>query len=395
MNPPNALEPALTAQIIQACDETFDETLRLSKLIHAHPELRFEERQAAGWLATALEQSGFALERGLGGLPTAFRGLMVRGAGSHVTLLAEYDALEGLGHACGHNLIGAMATGAGLALARVPGWTGTLSVTGCPAEEGGGGKVMLLEAGAFAGIDAALMIHPFAQNVLAQPFLARAALEVTFHGRAAHAALAPHEGINALDAANLFFAGLNALRQHVTPDVRLHGVIQHGGDAPNIIPAQTRLLVVARAARGEYLFENLLPRVRAVIDGAALMTGCTVSLREPVPAYKDVRANPVLLQLFREVSFSLGREFVPEKPLESASTDLGNVSHAIPTIHPYYSLGWDAQPHTPEFERAAISLEGERCLRDGVRALAISAATLLTNPQLVADAWHAQQQALE
>jgi len=385
------MSPRLQETLLSAAQAVFPQALELSRRIHAHPELRFEEFKASGWLADALEQAGFEVQRGVGSLSTAFIARLNRGPGPNIALLAEYDALEGLGHACGHNLIGSMSVGAGLALAKanLDDLSGTISVIGCPAEEGGGGKAILLEAGAFVGVDAAFIIHPYNQNLLHTAYLARVAYDITYMGVPAHAADSPHEGINALDAANLFFAGLNALRQHVTPDVRMHGIITHGGDAPNIIPKETRVRVFVRAAQAKYL-QKLILRVRAVIEGAAMMTGCKVELQDYSPAYLDMRSNPVLMEVFRQTSEQLGRTFAPSKTEGGASTDVGNVSHALPTLHPTYAIG-EVKPHTEAFARAAISPEGEQCLRDGIAALALSVATLLEQPQLVQAAWEAHR----
>lgn len=385
------MNPRLQETLLSAAQAVFPQALELSRRIHAHPELRFEEFKASAWLADALEQAGFVVQRGVGSLPTAFIARLERGPGPHIALLAEYDALEGLGHACGHNLIGSMSVGAGLALAKanLDDLSGTISVIGCPAEEGGGGKAILLEAGAFVEVDAAFIIHPYDQNLLHTAYLARVAYDITYLGVPAHAADSPHEGINALDAANLFFAGLNALRQHVTPDVRMHGIITHGGDAPNIIPKETRVRVFVRAAQAEYL-QKLIPRVRGVIEGAAMMTGCKVEVQDYSPAYLDMRSNPVLMEVFRQASEPLGRTFAPSKTEGGASTDVGNVSHALPTLHPTYTIG-EVKPHTEAFAQAAISPEGERCLRDGIAALALSVATLLEQPQLVQAAWEAHR----
>lgn len=198
--------------------------------------------------------------------------------------------------------------------------------------------------------------------------------------------------MNALDAANLFFAGLNALRQHVTPDVRMHGIITHGGDAVNVVPKETRLTVVVRAARRRYLHEELLPRVRAVVEGAALMTGCRHAITEPAPAYEDLQHNPVLLEVFERAARAVGRQPAPSQDTTFGSTDAGNVSRVVPTVHPTLSIGSDAGLHTPDFELAAGSPDGERCLADGLRALALCAADLFLDPLLVEQAWRAHRE---
>ena len=268
---------AALARIDARLDQERASLLDLSHRIHAHPEVRFEEVQAAAWLTEALEARGFAVERGVGGLPTAFRArLEGRGPGPTVAVLCEYDALPGLGHACGHNVIATMGAGAGFALAPLMGdFDGTLLVLGTPAEEGGGGKVTLLEAGVFDGVDAAIMIHPYKSSHPSMGTLASTKWDVAFHGVPAHAAMAPHKGRNALDAVRLAFAGIDALRQQVRDDVRMHAIVTDGGAAANIIPETASMNAVARARDARYLFDDLVPRLENVFEGAALMTGTT------------------------------------------------------------------------------------------------------------------------
>ncbi|MDQ3459218.1 MAG: amidohydrolase [Deinococcota bacterium] len=360
--------------------------LELSHKIHAHPEIRFEERQASSWLAETLAAHGFAVECGAGGLETAFYArLPGKGAGANsgpkVALVCEYDALEGLGHACGHNVIATMSLGGALALAPLlENLAGELVVVGTPGEEGGGGKVILLEAGVFDGLDAAMMIHPSYETRVGGPSLARVGWEVRYSGVPAHAAAAPHLGVNALDAVRLAFSGLDALRQQVTPDVRIHGVVTHGGDAVNIIPKEAAMRVFLRAASKDYLYDSLVPRARKVFEGAALMTGAELTIAESVKPYDNMATNLVLAERFAVHGARLGREVLPYDPLDyGGSTDMGNVSQRLPALHAYLAIDDEAQPHTAGFAEAARSERGDAAVLDGARILASLAHDLLSD----------------
>jgi amidohydrolase len=359
--------------------------LELSHRIHAHPEIRFEEHQASGWLAHALEARGFVVERGVGGLPTAFEArLDGRPGGPTVALLCEYDALPGLGHACGHNVIATMGAGAAFALAPLMvDVTGSLRVIGTPAEEGGGGKAMLIEAGVFDDVDVALMIHPYHQNQARMATLASTKWQVTYAGVPAHAAMAPHLGRNALDAVRLAFAGIDALRQGLRDDVRLHGIITDGGAAANIIPESASMTMVARARDGRHLFDELVPRLRDLFQGAALMTGTSLTIEDASPAYAEIKANTPLEQAFERHVVRLGREFTPFDPLAPAgSTDLGNVSQVLPALHGMLAIDDTAMPHTAAFADAARSERGDATVLDGARVLAGIALDLFTDAEL-------------
>ena len=365
-----------------------DALLELSHRIHAHPEVAFQEMQASRWLADALEARGFAVERGVGGLPTAFRATLDgSAAGPTVAVLCEYDALPGLGHACGHNVIATVGAGAGFALAPLMhDLPGRLVVLGTPAEEGGGGKVLLLDAGAFEEIDAAIMIHPASVNQAAMPLLASTHWDVTFHGRPAHAAMAPHLGVNALDAVRLAFAGVDALRQQVRPDVRIHGIVTHGGDASNVIPERASMRLVARSADGAYLQGELAPRLERLFEGAALMTGARA---EVVPApirYREMRFNRPLEAAFARHAERRGRRLLPLDPnTGTGSSDIGNVSQALPSLHGQLAIDDAALPHTAAFAEAARSARGDATVLDGAAVLAGIAAELLTDPARMAE----------
>ena len=359
--------------------------LELSHRIHAHPEIRFEEVQASGWLADALEARGFALERGLAGLPTAFRArLEGRPGGPTVAVLCEYDALPGLGHACGHNLIATMGAGAGFALAPLmPDLTGTLLVIGTPAEEGGGGKIMMLEEGVFDGVDAALMIHPYHQNQAGMATLASVKKEVVYHGVPAHAAMAPHLGRNALDAVRLAFAGIDAMRQQVRDDVRIHAIVSDGGAAANIIPERASMTCVARAADALHLHEEMLPRLLGVFEGAALMTGTTHEVHDASHPYDEILRNPPLESAFERHARRRGREVTPFDPAAgTGSTDMGNVSQALPGLHGMLAIDDEALPHTAAFAQAARSARGDATVLDGASVLAAVATELFSDEQM-------------
>ncbi len=361
--------------------------LELSHKIHAHPEIRFEEHQACAWLSDALEQNGFKVERGVGSLATAFKAeVKSQKAGPTIAFLSEYDALEGLGHACGHNVIATMGLGAGLALKPLMDELGgSLQVIGTPGEEGGGGKVILLEEGAFEGVDAAMMIHPLNQNIASAPALARVAWEVRYKGTPAHAAAAPHLGVNALDAVRLAFNGMDALRQQLSSDVRMHAIITEGGDAPNIIPHNAALKIYIRSATKSYLQDSVIPRMKNVFEGAALMTGCSVTIKEIAKPYDDMISNPNLVERFAHHTKRLGRKLTElESGGGTGSTDMGNVSQVIPSLHGFLAIDDSAQPHTPEFAVAAKSSQGDACVIDGAAILASVGVDLFTQTDLLA-----------
>ncbi|HET8984916.1 MAG TPA: M20 family metallopeptidase [Trueperaceae bacterium] len=384
--------PDLTA-VQQRIDENLQREkaalLELSHRIHANPEIRFEEVKASGWLTHELESRGFTVERGVAGLPTAFRAVK-RGkpGGPTIAVLCEYDALPGIGHACGHNVIATMGAGAGYALAPLMDEiSGTLVVMGTPAEEGGGGKVIMLREGAFDGVDAAMMIHPFHVNQANMPTLASTKWDVTYHGIPAHAAMAPHLGVNALDAIRLALAGVDAMRQQLRQDVRLHTIITHGGDAANIIPERASMLSVARAADAGYLFDVLVPRMRAIFEGAALMTGARLEITDSSGAYLEMAVNRPLEDAFERHVTRRGRPFVTYDPNErTGSTDMGNVSQALPGLHGMLAIDDTALPHTDAFREAALSARGDATVIDGASIMAGITAELFLDADLLATA---------
>ena len=352
------------------------ELLALSRRIHGRPELAFEEEHAAGWIADVLDAAGFRVERGVCDLPTAF----VARAGSgplHVAICAEYDALPEIGHACGHNVIAALAVGAGLAAARVADEVGlTVSVFGTPAEESGGGKIVLLERGAFDGVHAALMAHPAPVDVLEPPTLAFAEFEAHYHGKASHASAAPELGVNAGDALVVAQAAIGLLRQHILPTDRVHGIVTRGGEAPNVVPAHTSARYYVRASTLDDL-GDIRGKVLRCFEAGAIATGCTLRIDDSARPYADVRHDGALAALYQANAEALGRRFVRPRPEFSrfaASTDMGNVSHALPSIHPMIGLSsLPAVNHQPEFAAHCITPLADRALMDGALALAWTA----------------------
>ncbi|MFF7728874.1 amidohydrolase [Streptomyces sp. NPDC008001] len=345
----------------------------LSRRIHAHPETAFAEHRAAGWCADFLRGHGFEVTAPAYGLGTAFAATAGSGPVT-VAIVCEYDALPGLGHACGHNLIAAAGLGAALALAPHAGELGlTVRVLGTPAEERGAGKALMLEAGAFDGADAAMMVHPCPFEVAEFRSFALGTLSVAYTGKAAHPSLDPHEGRNAADALTVAQVALGLLRQHLPPQWKVHGVTTGAGTAPNLIPDRATAEYEIRAAAAEDLRE-LRERVEACFRAGALATGCEVELTRPEPDYLDFRTDAGLIALWRDNARALGRpEPLQREPF--ACTDMGNVSHAVPSIHPVLDItGGACGPHEAEFADAAVSPRGEQALLDGAVGMAWTAA---------------------
>jgi amidohydrolase len=350
-----------------------EELVALSHRIHAHPELGFEEERACGWLCELLDGAGLQVQRGVGDLPTAFAARA--GAGPlHVVVCAEYDALPGVGHACGHNLIAAMAAGAGIALAAVADDVGLrVTVLGTPAEEGGGGKILLLRQGAFAGAHAAMMVHPSPYEVPEMPIIAVTQLRVAYTGKEAHASAYPHLGVNAADALVVAQTAIGLLRQHLLPSDRVHGIVTHGGDAPNVVPAHTAGTWMVRAATLEQLGE-VRAKVARCFEAGALATGTSLEISEDHEPYAEMHHDHELAGVYRRNAEALGRRF-DERPNRGAgSTDMGNVSLALPSIHP--TIGVDALPavnHQPEFTAKCVTPAADRAVVDGAVAMAWTA----------------------
>ena len=377
----------LKQQVQAEVDRLTPDLLATSRFLHANPELAYEEHRAAERLSAILEEHRLAVTRGVASLPTAFTARAGSGK-PRIAFLAEYDALPGLGHACGHNLIGTASLGAALAvkaiLDRVP---GEVLVVGCPAEEKGGGKIALVEAGVFAGADAAMLVHPSNRTEIVKLALGMRELAVEFFGKASHAAASPEQGINALDAVVLSYTGISALRQQVRPDARIHGIITHGGQAPNIIPDYAAARFYVRALDLPYL-ETLSRRVVACFEAAAQATGCRVRITPAGCDYHPYKPAYVLAELFQRNLEALG-EVVDQGPVdrELGSTDVGNVSQVVSTIQPMLQISpREVTCHMAAFADAAISDAGHRGMLQAAKAMAMTAVDLLVEPAHLARA---------
>jgi len=351
----------------------------LSHRVHANPELKFEETKSSQWTAGVLSDAGLSVEAGICDLPTAFSCTV--GSGSlHLAICAEYDALPGIGHACGHNIIAATAVGAGLALAPlVDELDLRVSIIGTPAEEGGGGKVFLLERGAFDGVDAAMMVHPAAFEDPAPRISAVAHFGVTYDGRPSHASAAPELGINAADAFTVAQVAIGLLRQHLRRDEQVHGFISHGGDAPNIVPAHTEGIWMVRAPTVDDL-ATTRPRVERCFEAAAHATGAQLTIADVAPVYSQMDHNEEILEIYRENAIALGRAVDDEHEV-TFSTDMGNVSLGIPSIHPCIAIeSAGAVNHQPEFAGACINASADRAVLEAALAMAWTAIDIANGP---------------
>lgn len=374
-------------QIDRSVDAMASDVVAVSKKIHAHPELRFEEHRAAAWLAEAVEQhAGVPVERGVGDLPTAFRARLGGSAGPRIAILAEYDALPEIGHACGHNLIAGGALGAFLALAKQAKLPGTVELIGTPAEEGGGGKIRLLKAGVFEGVDAAMMFHPYDRDILAHPALASRWLTMKFTGTPAHAAAAPFDGHSALTACLETFRLIDSQRVHFRDGVRVHGYVTNGGQAVNIIPEHAACEFSVRAP-----FHAELERVAAIVErcarGAAMACGVQVDLNIR-QGYREMKNNVALARRFGAALAALGRNSREIDPrVGSGSTDMGDLSQAIPSIHPYLAICNEGETlcHQHAFADCACSERGFQTMLTAAKAMARTAADLLEDEKLLQD----------
>ena len=360
--------------------------LALSHRIHAHPELGFEEEKSSAWVAEALDGAGFRVTRGACELPTAF--VATAGSGPlHVGICAEYDSLPGIGHACGHNIIAAAAVGAAIAAARVADDAGlTIRVLGTPAEEVGNasGKILMLERGAFNGLHAAMMVHPYPVDMVELHIIAASMFEVHYTGKEAHASAFPELGINAADALTVAQTSIGLLRQHIRSTDRIHGITTHGGDAPNIIPAHTSARYIIRSETLAAL-EQLRGKVHRCFEAGAVATGSRLELRGGDKPYAEMRFDSELGALYQCNAQALGRDFPASSPVHgvAASTDMGNVSHAVPSIHPM--IGIDSLPavnHQPEFTAHCVRPSADKAVLDGALAMAWTAIDIASNAAL-------------
>jgi amidohydrolase len=379
---------SIKTKIDQAVERLAGELDTLSRQIHDHPELAFQEVKAAGWLGDFLSAQGFKVERGVAGVDTAFRAVIETGDGPTIAIMCEYDALPAIGHACGHNIIATAGAGAGAALAAVKSDLppGRIHVIGTPAEEGGGGKVKLIRGGVFRGVDAAMMIHGWDRWIGHQDLLGIVRIGLEFTGKAAHASADPWEGVNALDAVIQTFNNVSMLRQQVRPTARVHGIITHGGAAPNIIPEFAAAMFYVRGATLEYM-RDLQRRVVACAEGAAKATGATLKVIEHDDAYEPMKRNDALLGAYRANMTRLGVTESPEIKDRLGSSDVGNVSQVVPTIQPLVKIAPDGTAiHSRAFEAAAVSPLARQGMLLAARAMAATAADLLSDPALLARA---------
>ncbi|MCY4447953.1 MAG: amidohydrolase [Chloroflexi bacterium] len=358
-----------------AIDAARDELTALSRRIHANPELGYEEERASGWLEETLDAAGFAVDPGICGLPTAFRA--TKGSGPlHIVVCAEYDALPGIGHACGHNVIAASAAGAGIGAGAVADDAGlTVTVMGTPAEEvlRSGGKIRLLEGGAFEGAHAAMMTHPAPWDVAVWPIVAASFFEVHYEGKAAHASGFPELGINAADALTIAQTAIGLLRQHIRSTDRVHGIVTHGGDAFNIIPAHASADYAVRAITLDDL-TDVYEKVMRCFEAGALATGARLSIIGGDRPFSHLEHDLEMASAYQRNAERLGRRFPApgeSSPATPVSTDMGNVSLALPSIHP--AIGIESLPavnHQPEFAAACATPAADQALYDGAVAMA-------------------------
>jgi amidohydrolase len=373
---------AVKDRIGQAVDRLADDLERLSHTIHDNPELAYQEVKAAGWLSDFLAVHGFTVERGVAGVETAFRATVDTGPGPTVAILCEYDALPVIGHACGHNVIATSGAGAGAALAAVRDQLppGRIQVIGTPAEEGGGGKVRLIQGGVFQGVDAAMMIHGFDRWILHQDLLGIVRVGFEFTGKAAHASADPWEGVNALDAVIQTFNNVSMLRQQVRPEARIHGIVTQGGAAPNIIPETAACTFYVRAPRLDDMWE-LRGRVIACAEGAATATGCRLQVIDLEAPYEPLKRNDTLLGLFRANMQAVGAVESPAIPDRLGSSDIGNVSQVIPAIQPMVQIAPSGTPiHSRAFEAAAVTPLARQGMCQAAKAMAMTTYDLLADP---------------
>ncbi len=392
---------ALTETATKAIDAAREELFGIALDIHAHPELNYQEFHAAKLLSDTLEAHDFAVERGIGGVETAFRATLEGGAGDGptVAVLAEYDALPEIGHGCGHNLIAMAGLGAGLGVqANMKNLPGRLVVIGTPAEEGGGGKIKLLEAGVFDGVDICLSSHPSSnRTIIPQDIpmdeswsLAMVGFRYIYHGKAAHAAAAPEEGINALNSLIHLFTGIDALRQHLREDTRIHGIITDGGLAPNVVPEFAAANFMLRCRDRNYLSDVIVGKVLKIAEGAALITGATLEVEPYYPFYENVLPNGVLAENFRANAETVGMRI--DAPTggrrgSGASTDFGNVSQVLPSLELRYAVSETPVPsHSRQMTETAITETALSSALNVAKVLSLTAGDFLRDPARLKEA---------
>ncbi|MCX7919110.1 MAG: M20 family metallopeptidase [bacterium] len=376
----------LKQQVIAEIDKNAQELIALSIQLHDNPELSFQEFNAVEWLTTYLFKNGFQIEKGIAELPTAFRATY-KGTEDQpiIGLLAEYDALPKIGHGCGHNIMGVAGPGAAVAVKNVvPDLPGIIQVIGTPAEENGGGKILLAKKGIFDPLSVAMMVHPGTRTEVDYKNIACQSLKVEFFGKSSHASAAPEKGINALDAIILSYNMINALRQHIRQDSRIHGIITHGGEAANIVPAYASASFTVRSPDDNYL-DELLEKVLNCFRAASLATGAKFEYQLSATRYASMRTNKTLALAFEKNYRKLGVEVQERNPdAGMGSSDMGNVSQIVPAIHPSIAIAPETvQEHSIDFANAAISQAGHQGLLNAAKALAMTTIDLLFDPYLL------------
>lgn len=374
---------AMKARLQQEVEALAEELKELSQKLYDHPEIAHQEHQACAWLSEYLEGKGFDVERKAGGVETAFYAkLPGQDAAPKVALLAEYDALPKIGHGCGHNLIAAASVGAGIGLSRcMDGLDGSMVVVGTPAEEGGGGKIMLLEAGVFDDVSAAMMFHPSSRTVVGSDALGRIKFTVEFLGKTSHAAGAPEDGLNALDAIVAYFSHIGLLRQQLKDEARIHGIITHGGDAPNVIPDYTAALMYVRALDPAYL-DEVYAKLEDCAKGAAMATGTKVKITPNPMRYAPRKRSLELEKVCQANMEALGIE-IEEEAGKMGSTDLGNLSQRLPAIHPMMAImGKDIAGHSVQMAEATMTERGQTVMLQAAKMLAMTAYDYLASQEI-------------
>lgn len=367
----------LKEQVSAAVDSMAEELKGLSSFLHNNPELSGQEVKACDFLSNLAERHGFTVKRNISSYDTAF--FASKGnRGAKIGFLAEYDALPGMGHACGHNLIAAMSWGAAAAFATAAGDQAVSCLIGCPAEETSGAKVAMVDEGIFDGLTAALIVHPADCNAIGGTSYATHPVKVTFRGKSAHVASKAAKGVNALDALVLFYQGAKMLRQTFLQETILAGIVTNGGLAPNIVPHEAEAKFTVRALSSSYLEEVVVPAVRNLAEGIAIATNTTVEIVHYEPLFKELVNDQRLSDYFQQNMALLGESMITLGPNEAdGSTDVGNVSHVVATIHPDIEIGSHIVAHTPEFATAAISEYAQNRLLVGAKAMAMTAIDLL------------------
>ena len=377
------MEPS-KARICAEVDKLARDLYAVSEFLYHNPEIGYQEFKACEFLSRFMAEHGFVAEKGTGGVQTAFLARPAQRLQGRpcVAFLAEYDALPGVGHGCGHNLIAAASVGASLALSRhLDGLNGTLALVGTPAEEGGGGKILLAEAGVFAEMDAAMMCHPSRLNRPGEEMFGRVKFKVEFFGQAAHASVSPDRGVNALDAMVAAYNNISMLRQQIRTDARIHGIITHGGDAPNIIPQYSAGLFYVRAATRKYR-DEVYQKVEKCMEAAAMATGAGYKIEIGQPTFDPIKRNPPLEAAARANMEALGISVDPDDG-RRGSSDIGNLSFYLPAIHPSTAIVDPEVPgHSKIFAEATMSSRGKDALLRAAKFLAMTGYDYLTSAEL-------------